>query len=153
MKVGRKILEWDESQILEDEIKDRLENWEDHYYEEKPDEETVTNEVYNSYGIMEDQWEFLLEDLNGIIKKRNPDGYWFAEVSNFGWRGLDGHSYCHADNAKDFLSKILPKTDCTFRIFNYGKGFAIQNFHHDSPMGKEWYYIKPIAVSTYYKNK
>lgn len=76
---------------------------------------------------------------------------WKATVNGFGWRGLNGEKYISADNAKTLLSEVLPDTDCTFHIYNFRNGIAIQNYHHDSPTGNEWYYIVPIASDTYYK--
>lgn len=47
-----------------------------------------------------------------------------------------------ADNGKSFLSHILPNTECMFRVFiDDDKTIRIQNFHHDSPTGNEWYTI------------
>lgn len=96
-------------------------------------------------------WQDFMADLDAILKKKNSDGYWFAEVSNFGWRNLNGSKHFAADNGETFLQKILPKTDCHFKIFNFGNGLAIQNFHHDSPVGNEWYYVVPVSYSTYSK--
>ncbi len=62
----------------------------------------------------------------------------FLSAEESGWRKV-----LKASNGAGFLREILPKTHCHFYIFNYGKGLAIQNFHHDSPVGKEWYYVVP----------
>jgi hypothetical protein len=45
----------------------------------------------------------------------------------------------------EFLSHLLPKTDCTFRLYiENGHTIKIQNFHHDSPIG-EWYTIQAAS--------
>lgn len=89
------------------------------------------------------QWEDLLDSLGEKLKEINPTGRWHAEVKNFGWRSQNGWNEFDADDAKTFLHKILPNTDCTFRIFiDPDKTLRLQNFHHDSPCGNEWYYIK-----------
>lgn len=73
------------------------------------------------------------------------DSSWHAEVVNFGWQKLNGHKDFHSDTAADFISTLLPETDCAFKIYKWGEnGIAIQNWHHDSNTGDEWYYIKPI---------
>ena len=120
MKVGKKLTEWDESNI------------------ECPED-------------MEWAWQEFIEDMDEYILKEivKPTGFWRATVVNFGWANRDGYAIFKADNATDLLSRILPKTDCTFHVFRYGKGLAIRNWHHDSPTGNEWYYITPIAKSTY----
>jgi len=89
------------------------------------------------------EWDDLLDFLTEKMLKKNPDGNWHAEVKGFGWQKLDGYTDFNAKTGRDFLDRILPDTDCTFKIYNDGKGFSINNFHHDSPTG-EWYYIKPV---------
>jgi hypothetical protein len=145
MKVGRKLMSWDQSAIIEDNVQARLENWEEFGYEKKPTEAEVRESV--SLMDMDIEWDDLLDYLTEVIKRKNPNGYWRAEVKSFGWRGLDGHKYFEVHNGQEFLHKILPETECSFYIFNYGKGLALQNYHHDSPVGKEWYYIVPTGYT------
>ena len=72
---------------------------------------------------------------------------WKVEVSNFGWRNQDGQKILRAENGLELLRGILPDTECTFRIYHDGRtGLKIQNFHHDSPTGNEWYYIYPMTL-------
>ncbi len=89
------------------------------------------------------EWEDLTSDLTHYMKKVNPKTGWKAVVTCFGWRGVDGYKYFHADNGSQLLSNILPNTDCHFKVFKSGRKIQIQNFHHDSPVGKEWYTITP----------
>ena len=90
------------------------------------------------------EWDYLTNTLTEILKNLNPDSAsWYAEVTSFGWRGLDGYSYFTAETGAGFLRQVLPDTECTFTIFADGPGLAIQNSHHDSPMGREWYHIYP----------
>lgn len=88
-------------------------------------------------------WEDLLSELQLLLDKKNPGGHWFAKVENFGWLNQSGTKEFETTDARDFLQSILPETDCTFKIFEYEDGLAIQNYHHDSPTGNEWYYITP----------
>ena len=75
----------------------------------------------------------------------NQGNVWHGEVKNFGWRKTSGIKDFEADTAQAFLSAILPQTDCTFQLYidesHPFKEIRIQNFHHDSPMGNEWYTI------------
>jgi hypothetical protein len=98
-----------------------------------------------------DAWELMSGELGYYLyyTLEIKEHYWYAEVSNFGWRGQSGSAWIDAEGANDLLYKILPKTENHFNIYKYTlygrKGFAIQNFHHDSPMGKEWYYVIPLT--------
>lgn len=88
-------------------------------------------------------WEDLLDEFTSWIKATGQE-HWHAEVKNFGWRSIDGHKDFTATDATTMLRQVLPDTDCTFRIYKWGKdGFAINNAHHDSPAWAEWYYIRP----------
>ena len=51
----------------------------------------------------------------------------------------------HADDGADFLRQVLPKkTECNFYVYPHGEvGLAINNYHHDSCTGREWYYAAP----------
>jgi len=51
-----------------------------------------------------------------------------------------------ASNGQELLEKILPKTECTFKVFKVGNRIMIQNWHHDAPTGNEWYTIRPATA-------
>ena len=109
----------------------------------------------------DDFWEAIAEDLGSEIRKRTDKadrkegnyGAWYVEVSGFGWRGQSGqtvielHVYDKSDLelGREFIQKVLPKTDCTFYVYDYlsGAGLKINNYHHDAPTG-EWYYAAPL---------
>ena len=100
------------------------------------------------------QWEDLQWALDEIIAEVNPAGFWKARVKNFGWRSLNGHKVFYAHRGADILRNILPNTDCNFTIYKYRKhGLAINNFHHDSPMGAEWYYLTRISEREFQKER
>lgn len=106
-------------------------------------EDAAFNDACADQDLYQWQWEDLLDSLSEKLKEINPTGRWHAEVKNFGWRGQNGWNEFDAGDAKTFLRKILPATECTFRIFiDPDNTLRIQNFHHDSPCGNEWYYIK-----------
>lgn len=91
------------------------------------------------------EWECFCDDLSELLNSLNRHGKWHATVENFGWQKLSGYTNIKTNDGQKFLSKLLPKTDCSFKVFVEGKGFGryikIQNFHHDSPVGNEWYTI------------
>ena len=92
------------------------------------------------------EWECLCDELTEVMQKINKGGKWFCTVENFGWQSRNGYLTFEATKGQNLLSRILPNTDCHFRIFVEGKGFGrylkIQNFHHDSPVGNEWYTVR-----------
>jgi len=92
--------------------------------------------------LLEFEWENLLEVLTDKLQELNPGGYWVGEVKQFGWRKENGVKQFNADDGKIFLQEILPQTECSFRLFCLKDQILIQNFHHDSPTGDEWYIIK-----------
>jgi len=149
-------MEWDESEIIDNELAYRKDNWEEFSrykgLKENPTEEQLRKDLYRDSDFLRWEWEDFISLLSETVQRKNPGGYWKAAVKNFGWRNLNGFKYCFADSGEKLIREILPECDCTFRIFNHGKGLAIQNFHHDSPTGNEWYYLVPIAQSTYENN-
>lgn len=144
-------MEYDESNAIEEEIKFRLEEEKAINGNEALTEEQVRNQVYNG-DCLDFYWEDIENYLTEIMQKKNPNGYWKAKMENFGWRSLDGLKYLKATTGKELVQKVLPNTNCTFKVFNFGKGLCIQNWHHDSPMGNEHYYLMPISYNIYEKN-
>ena len=91
------------------------------------------------------EWEYLISELTETLDSINPEGNWSAKVENFGWRNLSGTKGFHAENGSEFLSNLLPQTDCTFSLYiEDGHTIKINNFHHDSPTG-EWYTIQAAS--------
>lgn len=144
------IFEWFE-EILESDIESEIE------VTQEVSNKTITREeaieqLNTSPTFWQDYWDMEMEFLTELLNEKNPDGYWKAQVKGFGWRNLDGEKYFQADNASDFLRELSPDTNNHFRIYRWRNGFSIQNYHHDSPTGNEWYYVVPIKASTYEKN-
>src|SRR6266852_820689 len=149
-KLGKKLLSWDES--IDDEVKFRFDQLDQELKEgaistdEFKTESEIEQEIYADQDFWHSLWEDFTECLTSILDRKNPGGYWKAQVRNLGWRNLDGVKFLQAGDGASFLREILPQTDCHFYIFNYGNGLAIQNFHHDSPVGNEWYYVVPTTA-------
>lgn len=110
------------------------------------DEDEGFNLACMDSDLFQFEWDCLLDNLTEQLNTMNPNGFWSGEVTNFGWNKRQGFTEFQADNGRDFLANILPKTDCTFRIYiEDERVLKIQNFHHDSPTGNEWYTLTPLT--------
>ncbi len=132
---------WDETEILSSHARFLVESG------AHDSEERAFEAALRDPGLMEWEWECLLEALTERLQEINPGGCWHVEVRNFGWRKSSGHKSFLARDARTFLQEILPRTQCAFRIFIDGREIQIQNFHHDSPWGDEWYTASPIRAT------
>ncbi len=129
-------IEWDEFQIIQSEVNYLLEN------NLADNESEAWNSVSTDPDLLSSAWEFLIEELTEQLQAINPTGCWSADVVNFGWRKMNGHATFYADDAQTFLNNLLPKTDCTFKVYIEQNGILrIQNANHDSPTGDEWYTV------------
>lgn len=89
------------------------------------------------------EWEDLCEALTDAM---GGCSVWTATVSGFGWRSIGGViERLEAQTGRALLLGVLPQTMCSFKIYRAGKGFLIDNAHHDKPMGGEIYTIKPFS--------
>ena len=137
------LITWDESDIVDAEVERRME-------EDNPDklsESEIRDQVYQDSVLFDMEYECMCDSLTELmtdIQTKGNNGYdWKAEVMNFGWDNRSGWKEFHAENGQKLLEEVLPRTQCTFKIFVKDREIQIQNFHHDSPTGNEWYSIKP----------
>jgi hypothetical protein len=135
-KVGKLLVSWDSTDIIQGQA-DWLKETGD--YPGKTDAE-LFEMACDDPDLFESNWKWLCDELTAHIAK-NKHGGWKVDVHNFGWRSLNGHKYFTATNGRELLQAVLPKTDNTFKVYRYGRGLAINNAHHDSPVWEEWYYI------------
>lgn len=135
-KEQTKSLRWDTCQIAMDQA--------NYLREVDPSlsEDAAFNEACGDSDMYQFEWEHLIDELTEWLDKMNPNSNWLVTINNFGWLNQSGYKRFHADNGKDFLNAVLPKTDNTFTIYNYGNHFEIINTHHDSPCG-ETYQVWP----------
>jgi hypothetical protein len=137
------LLVWDTHKI----IRARAEYLLGEYPEDYPDLDAAFAMACEEPDTVESEWEGFTEYLTEILEERNPNGHWYVEMCNFGWRGTNGYKLMSVDDGAGFLSQVLPDTDCTFYIYADGDdGLKINNFHHDSPVGKEWHYATPATM-------
>lgn len=137
--VGKLICSWDTCEITESQANFLKELGE---YPDKTDEELFHIACEDS-DVMQMAWDNMVDVITEHMHKHNKHSGWRAKVKNFGWRSQDGHKDFRAESGKELLSQVLPDTECTFKVYRYGHGLAINNAHHDSPTWQEWYYISP----------
>ena len=116
--------------------------------EENPElsEDEAFQQACGDSNLYDMEWESLCDCLTELMERINPDGLeWRADVRNAGWQKRSGHKIFSANDGNKLLQEILPKTECTFKIYDRQDHIAIENAHHDSPMGGEMYYIRPIG--------
>lgn len=138
MAIGDKLLSWNRYESAK---------WHVGYLQEQGDkrsEDELFASVAENSELFRDEWESLLEQLTELIEERNPRGEWYGLMENFGWQPVSGEGTFSACTGKELLEGILPKTECVFTIYAYGEhGLAVNNSHHDSAVGREWYYLTP----------
>jgi len=116
--VAKKLLAWDTLAIIEGEVESRRESGE---YPHLSDAE-LFRKVCEDHDLFHFHWRDLCDALTEIMEQRNLDGWWYAEMKNFGWRKLDGHKTFRAGAGEKLLRQILPDTECTFHIYDYADG-------------------------------
>ena len=87
------------------------------------------------------QWEFddFKEQLKAILDDISPEGFFYVEGRNMGWRHLSGNADIKADSAEGYIEKAFPKTsEWTFRgtYDPQKKALDYTLYHHDAPTGE-----------------
>jgi len=133
---GCPVLEWDTCDMAMAEARAIHENDPDQS-EEDAFEEVLKDSLY-----WELVWDNLTLSLSSIMEEVNPTGHWEAVGRDMGWQQLDGHKEFEASTGEEFLAALLPKCDCSFRIYRTVDTISINCAHHDSPVWKEWYHVR-----------
>ncbi len=141
------------------------EDWKERYIEDYLPDEPLPSDESLVHIYREDcrfEWECLIGELDTLLEDRFS-GYWWVKAENFGWQSVHGTAEFFADTGQKFLQELLPKTECYFKVFLHEqwthrvdyvgeshlfKGLSIQNYHHDSPVGNEWYYLLDVGDLT-----
>ncbi|KKN55662.1 hypothetical protein LCGC14_0579640 [marine sediment metagenome] len=148
------ICSYDECEITDGEVKHRMEEWHDFYDEKPTDEDKIREGVSQDFGWWEFEREYLNEHLTEILKEKGKEGCaWSISVEGFGWRNSSGKGCAILEDAADFYEKVLPNCQCTWKMYATDEGLKVRNWHHDSPMGNEYYYLTPIELNKYYEWK
>lgn len=129
---------WDEAQISQDEIEYLMS-------EEGLSEEDAQARVWNDPDLFSLQWDDVMDALTDLLTEFNPDGHWYCDSQNFGWRNEPIHAEFTFTTGQEFNEKVLPNTDCTFYVVKEDDHIFVQNYHHDSPMGEQ-YYLHPVKI-------
>ena len=132
---------WDVDQIIQNQLEFLRDN--DPEFSMLSEEEQYES-VCQDQDLLRFEWEDFLGFLDDWVADLNPNGWFYCEVKNFGWRKLNGEKEFRARNAKEFLREILPDTDCTFKIFQEPGQLRIVNRHHDNWDGSEEYIIRRL---------
>lgn len=143
--------------------RESYEDWKERYIEDYLPNEPLPLDESLVHAYQDDcqfEWECLIGELDTLLED-NFSGYWWVKVENFEWQSLHGKKAFFANTGQKFLQELLPKTECHFKIYldesvlgwatdenKKMKGLRIQNYHHDSPMGNEWYYALDVGDLT-----
>jgi hypothetical protein len=117
-RIGKKLLSWDES--ITDELEFRLSERQDALelgrmsQADAKSASQIEDEIYADQDFWQFRWHDLTDLLTQILKRKNPEGLWKAEVRNFGWMDLEGCKIFEAGDGRTFLREILPNADCHF---------------------------------------
>lgn len=138
------VLSWDSDDIARNQVEFLLETG------EAASEDEAYRQVWADHDFFVFEWECLTDTLSGLLNRFNPAGFWQAEVANFGWCRQNGYATFKAEDGRSFLRSVLPDTECSFKVFvDTDNTIRIQNFHHDSPTGAEWYTIKAMTAEAF----
>lgn len=131
-------LSWDTGDIFQKEVEHLME-------EDGHTEEYAREIVSNNPELNEFEWECFVDSLTELMRevRDNRSHYWHATVENFGWNNQYGEKVFEAILGEDLLGAVLPACDCTYHVYKVDGYILIQNFHHDSPTGNEWYLLEP----------
>lgn len=95
----------------------------------------------------------LYEISTYINDKGNPEKTFKISVEGFGYRNTSNQGMVIFEDGEELLQKVLPNTQCTWKVYQDGERLVVRNWHHDSPMGNEYYYIEPVSPEEYYEWK
>lgn len=138
------VLTWDSGEIAQNQVHFLLESG------EAASEDDAYRQVWADHEFFAFEWEYLTDTLSDLLRQANPTGYWQAEVTNFGWRRQNGYATFKAEDGRAFLRSVLPDTECSFKVFvDADNTIRLQNFHHDSPTGAEWYTVKAMTAEAF----
>lgn len=133
------VFEWDECKLVESQVK---------FVRENPDSEEDMNltdaelrDYYmNNPEFFSETWDCMLDALTDIMEykqRRYKCKDWFIEGQHMGWMNRSGLKISSAVSGEGLLSDILPKTDCSFTIFDTKMNeLRITVYHHDAPTGE-----------------
>lgn len=64
---------------------------------------------------------------------------WLAQGRDMGWQRRRGYKQFSARTGRELLDAVLPRTECTFRIYIHERHLAMRVAHHDAPTGESYW--------------
>jgi hypothetical protein len=118
---------------------------------------TETWDLVGSNSCEDWEWADLLWEIqahiDAVAARYKLPYHWVAVVQGFGWRSLDGETpMFSAREAAEIMHKLLPNTECSFKIRFTRTGFLMDNSHHDKPCGGELYELRAVPRKEYEKS-
>jgi len=147
----RPYLSWNVAEIAEYRFKDIRANKNEFPWAVELTDDQLYDNIYGDSDYFDAEFEWLTEALTEKMAEMNKGEYWLASVENFGWRHLSGGKNFKASTGGELLNAVLPRTECSFKIYVTKKGITINNAHHDAPTGGEMYYIRPLTSAQWDK--
>lgn len=94
--------------------------------------------------LFSNRWDEFMWDI-GELLNLNDNPLLEIEGYNMGWRHSNGKMTLRCCDISNLFHKILPNTDINrFEVTHENAQLKIRIWHHDSPMGKEYYIIRKI---------
>jgi len=94
----------------------------------------------NHHDLLSFEWEYVCDSLTEWLEEISKGNGFHVEGRKLGWMNRDGYLELGDCDGREFLAKVLPNTECTFKIEKHADRLEIKNSHHDSPTG-EFYTI------------
>ena len=129
---------WDETEIAQNKAKDLLATG------VASNEDEAFDLAICDYDLMEWEFEDFKEQLKVILNDISPNGSFYVEGRNMGWRHLSGHIKIQIDTAESYIEKTFPKTSEWTLRGQYDpkiKKLKYTLSHHDAPTG-EFYTVQ-----------
>ena len=102
---------------------------------EELDEDTAFGIIQCDQDLGELEWDDFIINLEDYMNALNPDGHWYVEGFNLGWRRLNGYNTFSTTDAKEFIQKITPDSQWSLQMWKKDDCLRFNISSHDSPMG------------------
>jgi hypothetical protein len=86
----------------------------------------------------QDEHDNLMEALTGVIEDMGITE-WLVQGRQMGWMKRSGYKQFSAKTGPELLKAVLPKTDCTFKIYIHDRHLTMRVSHHDAPTGESYW--------------
>lgn len=87
---------------------------------------------------VQDEYDSVVSCLTGVIRELGITA-WLAQGRQMGWMRRSGYKQFNADSGRALLEAVLPRTECTFKIYIHPSHLAMRVAHHDAPTGESYW--------------